>query len=87
MPVANRASAPRPGRHAAGKRNGASRARHRRSRTSPGHGVRNRLGLSAVLVRPDGFVAWASDTTPSPEELTRAAARWFTPREHRASLY
>ncbi|NPC46798.1 FAD-dependent oxidoreductase [Corallococcus sp. AB032C] len=48
--------------------------------------VRNRLGLNAVLVRPDGFVAWASDTTPNPEELTRAAARWFTPREHHASL-
>jgi 2-polyprenyl-6-methoxyphenol hydroxylase-like FAD-dependent oxidoreductase len=35
------------------------------------------LGLSALLVRPDGFVAWASDTTPCPEDVTRAAARWF----------
>ena len=40
--------------------------------------AKERLGLSAVLVRPDGFVAWASDTPPSPEDVTRAAARWFT---------
>lgn len=39
--------------------------------------ARERLGLSALLVRPDGFVAWASETTPSPEEVARAAARWF----------
>jgi 2-polyprenyl-6-methoxyphenol hydroxylase-like FAD-dependent oxidoreductase len=42
----------------------------------------DRLGLCALLVRPDGFVAWASDTTPDPEEVTRAAARWFASREH-----
>ncbi|WP_223636105.1 FAD-dependent monooxygenase [Corallococcus sp. EGB] len=46
--------------------------------------ARNRLGLSAVLVRPDGFVAWASDTAPDPEDITRAAARWFTSREPQA---
>jgi 2-polyprenyl-6-methoxyphenol hydroxylase-like FAD-dependent oxidoreductase len=40
--------------------------------------AKDRLGLCTLLVRPDGFVAWASDTTPSPEEVTRAAARWFT---------
>ena len=39
--------------------------------------VKNRLGLSALLVRPDGFVAWASDTPPQTEDVTRAAARWF----------
>ena len=39
--------------------------------------VKNRLGLSALLVRPDGFVAWASDTPPEAEDVTRAAARWF----------
>ncbi|WP_407668517.1 aromatic-ring hydroxylase C-terminal domain-containing protein [Paraburkholderia dilworthii] len=32
--------------------------------------VRNRLGLRAVLVRPDGFVAWASEATPDDEEIT-----------------
>jgi FAD binding domain len=40
--------------------------------------AQDRLGLDALLVRPDGFVAWASDTTPNPEHVTRAAARWFT---------
>ncbi|HEX7662915.1 MAG TPA: FAD-dependent monooxygenase, partial [Polyangiaceae bacterium] len=37
-----------------------------------------RLGLTALLIRPDGFVAWASDAAkPDPNELERAAARWF----------
>jgi len=40
----------------------------------------DRLGLRALLVRPDGFVAWASDAPPSPAEVTRAAARWFAAR-------
>ncbi len=40
--------------------------------------VKDRLGLSALLVRPDGFVAWASDTTPREEEVTHAASKWFT---------
>ena len=39
--------------------------------------AKDRLGLAAVLVRPDGFVAWASDTTPNPDEVERAAAPWF----------
>jgi 2-polyprenyl-6-methoxyphenol hydroxylase-like FAD-dependent oxidoreductase len=39
--------------------------------------AKERLGLSALLVRPDGFVAWASDSTPEPEEVRRAAAKWF----------
>jgi hypothetical protein len=42
--------------------------------------AKDRLGLCALLVRPDGFVAWASDATPRPEDVTRAAARWFTSR-------
>jgi 2-polyprenyl-6-methoxyphenol hydroxylase-like FAD-dependent oxidoreductase len=37
----------------------------------------DRLGLSAVLVRPDGFVAWAGEATPDLEEAARAASRWF----------
>lgn len=36
-----------------------------------------RLGLSAVLVRPDGFVAWAADAEPDLEGAAQAAARWF----------
>jgi 2-polyprenyl-6-methoxyphenol hydroxylase-like FAD-dependent oxidoreductase len=39
--------------------------------------AKDRLGLSALLVRPDGFVAWATDTAPDVEAVTRAAARWF----------
>jgi 2-polyprenyl-6-methoxyphenol hydroxylase-like FAD-dependent oxidoreductase len=39
--------------------------------------AKDRLGLTALLVRPDGFVAWASDTTPDRDDLARAAARWF----------
>ncbi|NUS45912.1 MAG: NAD-binding protein [Mycobacteriaceae bacterium] len=32
--------------------------------------------FTALLVRPDGYVAWASDT-PAPTGLTAALARWF----------
>jgi len=39
--------------------------------------VKERLGLSAVLVRPDGFVAWASETTPDLEAAAQAASQWF----------
>lgn len=39
--------------------------------------AKDRLGLTSVLVRPDGFVAWASDTTPTADDVKRAAARWF----------
>jgi len=47
--------------------------------------VKERLGLRAALVRPDGFVAWATDTPPDPEQVTRVAARWFGSRERVAS--
>jgi 2-polyprenyl-6-methoxyphenol hydroxylase-like FAD-dependent oxidoreductase len=39
--------------------------------------VRGRLGLSAVLVRPDGFVAWAGSEAADNEEALPAALRWF----------
>jgi hypothetical protein len=39
--------------------------------------VKDRLGLSAVLVRPDGFVAWAGEGAPNHEEASQAASRWF----------
>jgi len=39
--------------------------------------AKDRLGLGAVLVRPDGVVAWASEGAPDPEEMAQAAARWF----------
>src|SRR5471032_1786033 len=35
------------------------------------------LGLRAVLVRPDGIVAWASDSGADPHDAAQAAARWF----------
>jgi 2-polyprenyl-6-methoxyphenol hydroxylase-like FAD-dependent oxidoreductase len=34
-------------------------------------------GLSAVLIRPDGIIAWASGNDLDSSELRRAAARWF----------
>jgi hypothetical protein len=43
--------------------------------------VMPRIALDcALLVRPDGFVAWATDTTPRPEAVRRAAAKWFATR-------
>jgi hypothetical protein len=39
--------------------------------------AKDRLGLSAVLVRPDGFVAWACDAAANHEEAADAASRWF----------
>jgi hypothetical protein len=39
--------------------------------------VENQPGLpAAVLVRPDGYVAWASDRTPSAADLATARERW-----------
>lgn len=38
---------------------------------------KDQLGLNAVLVRPDGIVAWASDHYPDHNELQKAAANWF----------
>ena len=39
--------------------------------------ARDTLGLAALLVRPDGFVAWASDDAPAIADLEAAVARWF----------
>lgn len=39
--------------------------------------VKDRLGLSAVLVRPDGVVAWAADGSADLEGCAQAASRWF----------
>ena len=40
-------------------------------------GAKNELGLTALLVRPDGFVAWASDTAPGTHDVAAEATRWF----------
>lgn len=39
--------------------------------------AKDTLGLSAMLVRPDGFVAWAAEGEPDAGEAARAASRWF----------
>lgn len=39
--------------------------------------VKDRLGVSAVMIRPDGIIAWVSDNEPDYSELQKAAARWF----------
>ncbi|MDJ1132879.1 FAD-dependent oxidoreductase [Streptomyces iconiensis] len=48
--------------------------------------VRNDLGFSALLIRPDAIVAWADDRdpgdhNPDPGSFQQAATRWFGHRE------
>jgi len=42
--------------------------------------AKEQLGLSAVLIRPDGFVAWACDNEPDEQSIRRAVALWFGSR-------
>lgn len=46
--------------------------------------AKDQLGLSAVLIRPDGIVAWAADQEPNGQEFKNAAACWFAPMWNRA---
>lgn len=39
--------------------------------------AKDQLGVSALLIRPDGIIAWASDNAPDYHELQKAADRWF----------
>jgi FAD binding domain len=39
--------------------------------------AKDNLGLSALLVRPDGFVAWASDDEPNTHSAALAMQHWF----------
>jgi hypothetical protein len=39
--------------------------------------AKDQLGLCALLVRPDGIVAWATDSAPDTNEIVHAASRWF----------
>lgn len=39
--------------------------------------AKKQSGISAVLIRPDGMIAWAADKDPDDGELRKAAALWF----------
>jgi 2-polyprenyl-6-methoxyphenol hydroxylase-like FAD-dependent oxidoreductase len=39
--------------------------------------ARDDLGFGAVLIRPDGIVAWAGDRVPDSGSFERAVRRWF----------
>jgi len=39
--------------------------------------AKDRLGLSALLVRPDGIVAWAVEGDADTDDLIRQISRWF----------
>nr|WP_295922217.1 FAD-dependent monooxygenase [uncultured Dyadobacter sp.] len=39
--------------------------------------AKDQLGINAALIRPDGIVAWASDSEPVHSELQNALAQWF----------
>jgi hypothetical protein len=39
--------------------------------------VKEQLGLSAVLIRPDGIIAWASDNEPGEQSIRQAVSLWF----------
>jgi 2-polyprenyl-6-methoxyphenol hydroxylase-like FAD-dependent oxidoreductase len=39
--------------------------------------AKNNLGLTALLARPDGFVAWASDREPDAPSAAAAIEQWF----------
>jgi hypothetical protein len=39
--------------------------------------AKEQLGLCAILVRPDGIIAWASDSEPDEQSIMQAADLWF----------
>jgi hypothetical protein len=39
--------------------------------------AKEQSGLSTLLIRPDGFVAWACDNAPDEHSIRQAATRWF----------
>ena len=39
--------------------------------------AKEQFGLSTVLIRPDGYIAWASDSEPDEQSIRQAAALWF----------
>ncbi len=41
--------------------------------------ARDDLGFGAVLVRPDGIIAWAGSHVPDRSSFEQASRRWFRP--------
>jgi 2-polyprenyl-6-methoxyphenol hydroxylase-like FAD-dependent oxidoreductase len=39
--------------------------------------AKDQLGFNALLIRPDGIIAWACDNKPDLDDLTLEANRWF----------
>ena len=39
--------------------------------------AKEQFGLNALLIRPDGFIAWASDSDPDEQATRHAVALWF----------
>ena len=39
--------------------------------------AKNELGLKALLVRPDGVVAWVAEDAADLESLSASLSRWF----------
>ena len=39
--------------------------------------AKDQLPVSALLIRPDGIIAWACDNNPDCSELQKTAGRWF----------
>ncbi|WP_346265631.1 hypothetical protein [Granulicella sp. 5B5] len=39
--------------------------------------MKDNKGLTAVLVRPDGFVCWVTDSKPDAIAAEESIARWF----------
>jgi hypothetical protein len=39
--------------------------------------AKDRLGLNALLMRPDGVVAWAVDADADLDDAVRCISRWF----------
>jgi 2-polyprenyl-6-methoxyphenol hydroxylase-like FAD-dependent oxidoreductase len=42
--------------------------------------AKEQFGLNALLVRPDGIIAWVAEGEPDCRELEKAAVRWFGPK-------
>ena len=48
--------------------------------------AKEQLGLSTILIRPDGFIAWLADKDPDDQELKQALDRWFLPNSNPTSM-